>query len=104
MDKRIILAVAGSGKTYHIVEQLNETQRFLIITYTNGNTNNLRSTIIKKFGYIPNNIKIKSYFTFLYSFCYKPFLANQINSKGIYWKFPSEFTRNFKRSDDKFYL
>ena len=104
MDKRIILAVAGSGKTYHLVEQLDYTRKFLIITYTNGNANNLRNAIIKRFGYIPANIKLKSYFTFLYSFCYKPFLATVIKSKGIYWKFPPEFTRNLKRSSDKFYL
>jgi DNA helicase-2/ATP-dependent DNA helicase PcrA len=104
MDKRIILAVAGSGKTYHIVEQLDETKDFLIITYTISNTENLRNAIINKFGYIPNNIKIKSYFTFLYSFCFKPFLANDLSSKGIYWKYPLEYTRTLKRSDAKFYL
>jgi len=104
MDKRLILAVAGSGKTYHIVEQLDETKRVLLITYTTSNTENLRNAIIAKFGYLPNNIKIKSYFTFLYSFCFKPFLANDLNSKGIFWKYPPAFTRNLKRSDDKFYL
>ncbi|MBK8055352.1 MAG: AAA family ATPase [Saprospiraceae bacterium] len=104
MDKRIILAVAGSGKTYHIVEKLDETKRVLLITYTTNNTENLRKAIIAKFGYLPNNIKIKSYFTFLYSFCFKPFLANDLNSKGIFWKYPPDFTRNLKRSDDKFYL
>jgi DNA helicase II / ATP-dependent DNA helicase PcrA len=104
MDKRVILSVAGSGKTYHIVEQLDETKRVLLITYTTGNIDNLRNSIIAKFGYLPNNIKIKSYFTFLYSFCFKPFLSNDLNSKGIFWKFPPEYTRNLKRSDDKFYL
>ena len=104
MDKRVILAVAGSGKTYHIVEQLDENKRVLLITYTTSNTENLRNSIIAKFGYLPNNIKIKSYFTFLYSFCFKPFLADDLNSKGIFWKYPPEFTRNLKRSDDKFYL
>lgn len=104
MDKRIILAVAGSGKTYHIVEQLDETRRFLLITYTINNTENLRNAIIHKFGYIPDNIKIKSYFTFLYSFCFKPFLSNNLNSKGIYWNYPLEYTRTLKRDDNKFYL
>jgi DNA helicase II / ATP-dependent DNA helicase PcrA len=104
MDKRIILAVAGSGKTYHIVEQLDETRRFLLITYTINNIENLRNAIIHKFGYIPDNIKIKSYFTFLYSFCFKPFLSNDLNNKGIYWNYPPEYTRALKRDDNKFYL
>lgn len=104
MDKRVIISVAGSGKTYHIVEQLDETKRILLITYTTNNTDNLRNSIIAKFGYLPNNIRIKSYFTFLYSFCFKPFLANDLKSKGIFWKFPPKYTRNLKRSDDNFYL
>lgn len=91
MDKKVILAVAGSGKTYHIVEKLDESKRFLIITYTTSNTENLRNAIINKFGYLPKNIKIKSYFTFLYSFCFKPFLSNELNVKGIYWKLPTDF-------------
>ena len=97
MDKIIILAVAGSGKTYHIVEQLDETKRALLITYTTSNTENLRNAIITKFGYLPSNIKIKSYFTFLYSFCFKPFLANDLNSKGIYWvqKPLSHYDKNY---------
>ena len=57
MDKRIILAVAGSGKTYHIVEKLNDTKKFLIITYTINNTENLRNAIINKFGYVPKTLK-----------------------------------------------
>jgi DNA helicase-2/ATP-dependent DNA helicase PcrA len=85
MDKKLILAVAGSGKTYHIVEQLDEIKRVLLITYTTNNKENLRDAIIAKFGFLPNNIKLKSYFTFLYSFCFKPFLADDLNSKGIYW-------------------
>jgi len=100
----VILAVAGSGKTYHVVEKLDDTKKFLIITYTINNTENLRNAIIDKFGYVPKNIKIKSYFTFLYSFCFKPFLANDLNCKGIYWKYPLEYTRNLKRSNDNFYL
>lgn len=104
MDKRVILAVAGSGKTYHIVEQLDEIKRFLLITYTNNNTENLRNAVISKFGYFPNNIKIKSYFNFLYSFCFKPFLSNDFNCKGIFWQFPPEFTRKLGRNNDKFYL
>ncbi len=83
MDKRLILAVAGSGKTTHLINQLNETERFLLITYTKNNVNNLRSYIIKKFGYFPPNIKVYSYYTFLYSICYKPYLHDKLQTKGI---------------------
>ena len=51
MDKRVILAVAGSGKTTYIINQLDLNKRSLIITYTTNNIENLRTGVIKKFGY-----------------------------------------------------
>lgn len=83
MDKRIILAVAGSGKTRHIIESLDLNHRSLIVTYTNNNYYNIKSRIIQKFGYFPDNIYLFSYFSFLYSFCFKPFLLNKTRAKGI---------------------
>ncbi|MBK7669492.1 MAG: UvrD-helicase domain-containing protein [Sphingobacteriaceae bacterium] len=74
MDKRVIFAVAGSGKTTHIVDKLNLESPVIIVTYTNSNVENLRERILKKFGYFPSNIKLQSYFSFLHRFCYKPFL------------------------------
>jgi DNA helicase-2/ATP-dependent DNA helicase PcrA len=32
MDKSVILAVAGSGKTSRLVASLDEDQRFLVVT------------------------------------------------------------------------
>lgn len=86
MDKRVIFAVAGSGKTTHLVNQLNENERFLLVTYTNNNVINLREGIIEKFGYFPENIRLYSYYSFLYGFCYKPFLHDKLGTKGINYK------------------
>ena len=83
MAKYLILAVAGSGKTSHLVNNLDLGNRFLLITYTINNLANLRRKVIEKFGYIPTNIKIYSYFSFLYSFCLKPFLYMELGVKGI---------------------
>ena len=49
MDKRIILAVAGSGKTTYIVDSLSTKKRSLIITYTISNLENLSKKILNKF-------------------------------------------------------
>lgn len=87
-NKRLILAAAGSGKTYYLVSRLNENKRFLLITYTISGTENLRKEVIKAFGYLPPNIKIINFFSFLYSICYKPFLKDEIEDKGISWKYP----------------
>jgi len=104
MDKKIILAVAGSGKTTHIISKLTLDKRFLILTYTTNNVNTLRNGIIRKFSYFPENIKLQSYFVFLNSFCFKPLLSYRIKSNGINWKQPPEFTRNLKRTNLRFYL
>lgn len=98
MDKRVIFAVAGSGKTTFLINQLNETERFLLVTYTNNNVHNLRTGIIKKFGYFPSNIKLYSYYSFLYGICYKPFLHDKLKTKGInYESTPSRFAKSNSR-------
>jgi len=86
MDKRVIFAVAGSGKTTYLIDVLNLVDKFLLITYTNANVNNLRVEIIRKFGYFPSNIKLLSYYTFLYNFCFKPFLKDKCGTKGINYR------------------
>ena len=102
MDKQVIFAVAGSGKTTHIINALNLDKRFLLITYTNNNVRNLRTGILKKFGYFPDNIKLYSYYSFLYGFCYKPFLHSAMRTKGInYEQTPFKFA---KKTERKYYI
>lgn len=84
MDKRVIFAVAGSGKTSHIIDSLTPSKRSLIVTYTRNNFNNLSEKIIKKFNNSwPDNITLMTYFQFLFRFCYKPFLSDRVRAKGI---------------------
>lgn len=83
MDKRVILAVAGSGKTRVIINELSLDTRTLIVTYTNNNYDNLRQRIIDKFGEIPENISLYTYFSFLYSFCYLPCAYHIVESRSI---------------------
>lgn len=87
MDKRVIFAVAGSGKTTYIIDNLSLIKRSLIVTYTTGNYDNLCAKIIKRFnGIWPPKIIVMSYFEFLYRFCYKPFLADKLRLKGILYE------------------
>jgi DNA helicase II / ATP-dependent DNA helicase PcrA len=99
MDKRVIFAVAGSGKTTHIIDQLNLVDNALVVTYTNNNVENIRASIIRKWGYFPTNIKLLSFFSFLHSFCYKPFLASKFRTKGIYY---SANNNLYARGDDRY--
>lgn len=91
MDKRLILSVAGSGKTSYIVSYTDEERRFLILTYTINNVANLRRKVAQKYGCMPQNIEIYSYFSFVYSFCFKPFLLNRVGAKGINFKDMAHF-------------
>jgi DNA helicase II / ATP-dependent DNA helicase PcrA len=104
MDKAVVFAVAGSGKTYKIVDELDETRRFLIVTFTEANWRNLRSRIINKFGYFPNNICLYTYFTFLHSFCYRPFLLSAKRTKGMTFQRRLATERDYPLTDDKRYM
>lgn len=99
-----MLAVAGSGKTTQIVNGLKDGNRSLIITYTENNYKNLRKKIINQFGYFPDSICLFTYFTFLYTFCFRPFLGRKVKPRGINWKTPPEFTYRLSRNNPKYYL
>ncbi|AKH21864.1 AAA family ATPase [Sedimenticola thiotaurini] len=88
MDKRVVFAVAGSGKTSSIIDRVEEDSRCLIVTYTDNNTKHLRNRIIQKLGKIPAGVRIYSYFTFLYSFCYRPLYGYEVKTKGINFNYP----------------
>lgn len=93
MGKCLMLAVAGSGKTTYLISLLNLEQRFLLVTYTRNNYEHLRRSVIIKFGYFPENIKVLKYFQFVYSFCYMPFCGLNNRPNGICFDFPPEKTR-----------
>ena len=98
MDKKLIFAVAGSGKTTYIVNSLSTDKRSLIVTYTTSNYENLARKIAKKFGgNWPENVTLMTYFQFLFRFCYKPFLSDRIGARGIlYEQNPNHFARQTK--------
>jgi len=102
VDKRVIFAVAGSGKTTHIVASLDLEKRFLLVTYTDNNFSNLRRKIVERFGFLPSNIVLLSYFTFLHSFCFRPFLLMKMRTKGINFDTPPAWPKG--KTDDAFYV
>lgn len=103
MDKKVIFAVAGSGKTTYIVNGLSLDKRSLIVTYTIANYENLRRKILRKFsGVWPANITLMTYFSFLFRFCYKPFLADTVGAKGII--FESNKRRDLEKTDQLYYM
>lgn len=80
-NKKLIHAVAGSGKTRFIIDNIDPSKRNLIITYTVNNQQILEQRLIKKFGRIPKDTHIFGVFEFLYTFCLVPYFYGR--PKGI---------------------
>lgn len=75
MDKKLILAVAGSGKTYKLCNEIDENKRNLVLAFTNENINNIYKEILKKYDYIPVNTTICTFDTFTFNYIAKQFAA-----------------------------
>ena len=101
-NKRVIFAIAGSGKTTYIINQLNLNKKSLVITHTINNIKNLRDGILRKFEYFPDNIILLPYFTFIYSICYRPFLSYKLRAKGI--NYNRNANRSAKQTENKYYI
>lgn len=105
MDKRVVFAVAGSGKTSSIIDSLENNSRCLIVTYTDNNTRHLKNRVIEKFGEIPGGVRIYSYFTFLYSFCFRPICGYELKTKGINFNFPlPQYSQRSKKNSREHYI
>lgn len=90
MDKTVIFAVAGSGKTRSIVDQIDPSRRSLVITYTTNTEVDLRRRIVERLDERAAAVTVDTYFSFLNRFCYKPFLQTEMHSRGISFSAPSK--------------
>lgn len=73
MGKRVILATAGSGKTYHLCHEIDDKKRNIIIAYTHQNIKNILGELLKRFGKIPDNTLVMTFHSFVYRFMIRPF-------------------------------
>lgn len=86
MNNKIYISAAGSGKTTFILNQaitqhnegLPNGKRILIVTFTNNNQNNIRERILNKFGYIPRNIEVTGWYSFILDYWIRPFKGTVI--------------------------
>ena len=93
-NKKLIHAVAGSGKTRFIVENIEPSERNLIITYTENNQKVLKQRLIRRFDKIPDNTHIFGVFEFLYSFCLVPYLNYRPKGINFNYEKKSKFDNN----------
>ena len=67
MSNKLIVAAAGSGKTTYLVREALKIkdEKVLITTYTEANEREIRKKFLKCNGFIPDNIRIQTWFSFL---------------------------------------
>lgn len=104
MDKRVVFAVAGSGKSSEIINRIEADSRALVVTYTENNTKQLKRRIIQKFGFIPEGVRVYTYFTFLYSFCFRPLFSYELGIKGISFHHPNKRVLFSKKNSREHYI
>ena len=73
-ENKLIIAAAGAGKTTYLVDEAFQRKgRVLITTFTQENELEIRKKFISKYGYIPANVTIQTWFSFLLQHGVKPY-------------------------------
>ena len=103
MGKTVVFAVAGSGKTTRVVEELGANRRCLVFTYTEENARTLHRKITLRYGGMPPTVRVMTYFTFLHTFCFRPIMGFKMRNRGLGF---SDLPHRdwFKQTDDRYYL
>lgn len=74
MDKSIILAKAGAGKTFYICKDVKKSNRNLILAYTNQNIKNIKKELEdSNEGIIPDKTTIMTFHSFVYNMFIRPY-------------------------------
>ena len=86
MAKRIILAVAGAGKTYYICHEIDLQKRNLILAFTHENIHNIQKELYDAYGCIPNLTKVETFDSFVYHeliLPYEPSIGDYFGQPGF---------------------
>jgi superfamily I DNA/RNA helicase len=80
---KLLIAVAGSGKTTHIVKKAlsQGKSKILITTYTRANEAEIRKKITEENKFIPENIVVQTWFSFLLKHGVRPFQGTLFDKK-----------------------
>lgn len=99
MGKKLILAVAGAGKTYSICHYIDPSKRNLILAFTNQNINNIKSELIDAWGTIPDKTYVSTFDSFVHKYCLMPYEPSIKKSFGVEIKTHKKLT--FKEPPSK---
>lgn len=114
-NNKLIIAAAGSGKTTYLIDEAikNREKKVLITTYTQANEAEIRKKIIEKINYIPENITIQTWFSFLLKHGVRPYQGIMfdkringlilVNNKSALYVRKSETEKYYFTKDIKIY-
>ena len=86
MDKKVMLAVAGAGKTYHICHSINPDERNLILAYTHENIYNIQKELCDAYGNVPPLTTVMTFDAFVYQniiLPYEPSIGEHFGITGF---------------------
>lgn len=85
LNNEIIIAAAGSGKSTQLVEKAlhYNNKQILITTFTIDNTKEIEKKFFKKIGYIPKNVVVQTWYSFLLRECVRPYQNFLYDKKRI---------------------
>lgn len=85
VENTVVIAAAGSRKTTYLVELAidNPEKRVVILTYTIENYNQIKSYFFDKCGFVPSNVLIQTWYSFLLSNCVRPYQNFAYSEKRI---------------------
>lgn len=91
MAKKVILAVAGAGKTYHICHKIDPTKKNLVLAYTHENIHNIQKELCDAYECVPELTTVMTFDAFVYHnliLPYEPSIASHFSvprftSRGI---------------------
>lgn len=73
MDKRVVLAVAGAGKTYTLCKNVDENKRNIILAFTNQNIKNIIKELNENPDKTLDNTYVYTFDSFMYNFFIRPY-------------------------------
>lgn len=115
-NNKVIIAAAGSGKTSYLVKEAlaDPSNHVLITTFTDNNTEEIKSRIISEAHCIPKNITVIPWFSFLLIHGIRPYqsivyperrIDNLVlmNQQSNCWTKESDFQHHYLNNDGKIY-
>lgn len=112
---KLIIAAAGSGKTTFLVKQALTAKdaNILITTYTENNEIEIKRRFYREIGYIPKNITVQTWFSFLLQHCvhsyqgylYEPDIKGMIfmNESSALYVRETDIDKHYLNANQKIY-